>query len=919
MSDEQGPEERPRRSGFRLGRGWSDLQLRGKGSVLVAIPLLVFAIAAGLFVLTVRSDSRARYSVSKSEQVQSQIAVVDALVIGRESDERGYLAFGNPDDLGAVESDETQLNSAVAHLVTLVNGQRSQQQNMAAVQAALGNEPPLPQGAGAGSQLQGPQWLRAERVATTNVRAALARMRDTGAQLLQHRRNTAAQWRTGATWGMAGLLLIGVLGGIFGVRLFTRSIAHRVDRLEADLDAVDVERTDPPDDSADELGRLSRRLRSTVHALGRRESELREARAFLERIMTVGPVVVLRALDGVITYVSPNCARVLGIDEDAALASRFWLDMMAPEDLGRYMAATRQLAGPDGPEVVEFEGAFDIAGRRRQLSCLMTREAAPSGSQAFLAYLLDITDRHNAEREGAQRQRELSAITAASPDVIVVFTADLRVAFVSEATTSITGFRVSDRVGAEAGATVHEDDRQAMIDAVRSVITGAAEDFTIRVRTRHVSGRFLLLEGHGRPLLGSEGEPVAAVAIFRDISDRIALEAALVEARDAADAASKAKSEFLSRMSHELRTPLNVVLGFTQLLQMEPLGEEQRSWVDQVLRAGRHLLDLINEVLDIARIESGALALSPEPVSLRDVVGETVESMRPIAATNDVTIDFLIEGDDLYVQSDRQRLRQVLINLLANSVKYNRPHGSVLITSKVGDADTIAIRVSDTGIGIAAEHIERLFVPFDRLGAEHSSVEGTGVGLSLSLRLVEAMSGDLSVESTPGEGSTFTVTLPRASAPIDADADGTIAAAELQMNIDDTLGIHGTLLYIEDNLTNLQLMQRIVGRRPGIRLLHAFQGRMGLDLARTGHADLIMLDLHLPDMAGIEVLGQLRADPTTAGVPVYIVSADATAGQVSRMRSAGAAGYLTKPLDVRRVLTLLDLVLDGTVAATEGE
>lgn len=234
MSDEQGPEERPRRSGFRLGRGWSDLQLRGKGSVLVAIPLLVFAIAAGLFVLTVRSDSRARYSVSKSEQVQSQIAVVDALVIGRESDERGYLAFGNPDDLGAVESDETQLNSAVAHLVTLVNGQRSQQQNMAAVQAALGNEPPLPQGAGAGSQLQGPQWLRAERVATTNVRAALARMRDTGAQLLQHRRNTAAQWRTGATWGMAGLLLIGVLGGIFGVRLFTRSIAHRPNRRQTD-------------------------------------------------------------------------------------------------------------------------------------------------------------------------------------------------------------------------------------------------------------------------------------------------------------------------------------------------------------------------------------------------------------------------------------------------------------------------------------------------------------------------------------------------------------------------------------------------------------------------------------------------------------------------------------------------------------
>jgi CheY-like chemotaxis protein len=350
---------------------------------------------------------------------------------------------------------------------------------------------------------------------------------------------------------------------------------------------------------------------------------------------------------------------------------------------------------------------------------------------------------------------------------------------------------------------------------------------------------------------------------------------------------------------------------------MERLSDEQLSWVDQVLKAGRHLLDLINEVLDIARIESGALALSPEAVSLRDVVGETVEALRPIAAASDITIDFLIEGDDLFVQADRQRLKQVLLNLLANAVKYNRPRGSVLVTGKVLDDDTTAIKVNDTGIGIATEHIERLFVPFDRLGAENSAIEGTGVGLPLSLRLVQAMEGDLLVESTPGEGSTFTVCLPRALAPGDLAADAAIADAELQMAFDESIGPQGTLLYIEDNLTNLQLMQRVVGRRPGIRLLHAFHGRMGLDLARTGHADIIMLDLHLPDMTGIEVLGQLRADPRTANVPVYIVSADATAGQVLRMRSAGAVGYLTKPLDVRRVLGLLDAVLEGRVPATE--
>jgi PAS domain S-box-containing protein len=912
-----------RRSMFhrlRLRRRWADLQLRGKSGVLVAIPLVVFAVTGALFAYTLHRDSRAQLLVRHSEQVQRQVATVDSLVVGRQSDERGYLASGDAATLAVIRTDGSAIESAVEALEVTVHGDAPQLQQVSELRVALADEPALPGTASTGVVGSSPavQWIAQEGSVTDQVRAHLLDMRQLAATTLAHRRAVAQRWRDIAGYGVALLLVIGVLGGLFGVRLFTRSIARRVELLESELDNIDTERTDEPDDSADELGRLARRLRSTVRALNRREAELRDARAFLERILTVGPVVVMRVVDGAITYVSPNCERVVGIAHDRAMQVSSWLEMMAPEELGRYNAAAEQIVAPDAPEVVEFEAAFDIDGHDRYLSLLMTRDTQRSGHRAVLVYLLDSTDRHNAEYENAQRQRELTAITAASPDVIAVFTPDLRVAFVSEATTSITGFRVSDRIGAEAGSTVHEDDRAAMIDAVRSVIAGAAEDFTIRVRTKHVSGRYLLLEGHGRPLLGSNGEPVAAVAIFRDISDRIALEAELVEARDAANAASRAKSEFLSRMSHELRTPLNVVLGFTQLLQMERLEEEQRGWVDQVLKAGRHLLDLINEVLDIARIESGAVALSPEPVSLRDVVGETVESMRPIAAANDVVIDFLIEGDDLHVQADRQRLRQVLLNLLANSVKYNRPHGSVLITANGADAESIAIRVSDTGIGIAAEHIERLFVPFDRLGAENSAVEGSGVGLSLSLRLVEAMDGTLTVDSTPGEGSTFVVVLPRAGPPA-GGSDDALADAEMQMGLDEGLSTQGTLLYIEDNLANVQLMQRILGRRPGVRLLHAFQGRMGLELARTGHADIVLLDLHLPDMTGIEVLGQIRSDPVTAHVPVYVVSADATAGQVARMRAAGAAGYLTKPIDVQRVLTLLDSVLEGRVPAIEGD
>jgi PAS domain S-box-containing protein len=667
------------------------------------------------------------------------------------------------------------------------------------------------------------------------------------------------------------------------------------------------------------LGVLARRIRTTTRALATRESELGLARASLENLLMVGPVVVVRSvLDGDATYVSPNCERVLGISGAEALTADLWRGTVGANGSARFVEVIAHLFEPAGPAVVEFEGTFDLGGRSRYLSCLATREALGDDDRGVLLYLLDATDRHDAEQEVAEARRQLSAITTASPDIIVVVGVDLRIRFMSQAITSVTGMRATDRIGRTLGQAVHSDDRGRLVDAVRAVISGAAEDFTERIRVRHADGRYLVLEGHGRPLLGSDGAPVAAVTIFRDVSDRIALEAELVEARDLATAASGAKSEFLSRMSHELRTPLNVVLGFTQLLQMEPLADEPRAWVDQVLRAGRHLLDLINEVLDIARIESGALALSPEPVSLRDVVGAAVEQLRPVAAAEGVSLDYLIEGGDLHVQADRQRLMQVLFNLLANAAKYNRVGGTVLVTGRLRGEQLAEIRVSDTGIGIAPEHIERLFVPFDRLGAERSMIEGTGVGLPLALRLVQAMGGELFVESVPGAGSTFIVVLPRVHSPSEVDGVLSLVGVDLEPS-DDRAGRCGDLLYIEDNLTNRNLMARVVARRPGVRLLQAADGRGGLELARRMGADLILLDLHLPDMSGIEVLAKLRADPATTEIPVYIVSADATAVQVLRMTNAGAAGYLTKPLDVRQVLALLDELLDRRVLAAEGD
>ncbi|MBX6370637.1 MAG: PAS domain S-box protein [Acidothermus sp.] len=639
-----------------------------------------------------------------------------------------------------------------------------------------------------------------------------------------------------------------------------------------------------------------------------------QAARLLEAIVRAAPIVVFR-LDrsGQLTYVSPNVTRLLGISQEQALRSDTWTRSTDPASFEKLRAAVRSvLDGAAGS--AEFEGTFDFGTGPRVLRLFCCPEADPPSSHGLLAYIEDITARRAAERAMAERQEELRAITSASPDVIAVVTPDLRVAFVSDASTSLTGIRASDRIGQRIGETVHPDDRPALLDGIRAVLAGAAEDFVVRVRTRHATGRYIVMEGHGRPALGPDGAPTAVVIIFRDISERLALEAELVKAKEAADAASAAKSEFLSRMSHELRTPLNVVLGFAQLLQMESLSSEQREWVDQIFKAGRHLLDLINEVLDIARIESGALAISPEPVSVRDVVGETVTQLRPMAAERDITIDWFVEDDDICVRADRQRLLQILLNLVVNAIKYNRRGGQVLVTAFRGGTnsdssaaepslDVATIRVSDTGLGIAPEHVERLFVPFDRLGAESTDVEGTGVGLPLTLRLVQAMDGELLVDSTPGQGSVFTVLLPLAEG---APADSRSRADQRRRPASE---VCGTVLYIEDNEANQALMEQIVSWRPGVRLVRAVSGSEGVQVARKDRVDLVFLDIHLPDLEGADVLRELRTDAALCHLPVYVVSADATAVQARRMRELGADGYLSKPLDVPRALEIIDAVL----------
>lgn len=404
------------------------------------------------------------------------------------------------------------------------------------------------------------------------------------------------------------------------------------------------------------------------------------------------------------------------------------------------------------------------------------------------------------------------------------------------------------------------------------------------------------------PLLDAEARPYALCTIAIDITERKKADDALKMARLEAERSNRAKSDFLSRMSHDLRTPLNAILGFAQLLELDDLGPDKQESVSQILRGGQHLLGLINEVLDIARIEAGHLSLSPEPVHARELVQIAVDMVRPLAVERGLTLVVDEMPGDVMISADRQRLTQVLLNLLSNAVKYNRARGRVTLGFEQIDS-RLRISVSDTGAGISPKRLALLFQPFERLGAEQTPVEGTGLGLALSRGLAEAMGGTLGVTSVVDEGSTFWIELEVSDAPRTAIEAAHAGQAEESAGPPSTTGV---VLYIEDNQSNVRLMERVLQRRPGIQLVHAARGDEGLRLAREKRPDLILLDLHLPDMSGMDVLHYLWQDTVLRQIPVAVLSADATPAQARRLKASGAVAYLTKPLDISEVMNLLD-------------
>jgi signal transduction histidine kinase/CheY-like chemotaxis protein len=388
------------------------------------------------------------------------------------------------------------------------------------------------------------------------------------------------------------------------------------------------------------------------------------------------------------------------------------------------------------------------------------------------------------------------------------------------------------------------------------------------------------------------------------------------QAREEAHEANLAKSGFLSRMSHEFRTPLNAILGFGQLLESSELSDDDREGVGHILKAGRHLLALINDVLDLSRIEAGTFTISLEPVQASELIEDTAALVRPQMTSRSITFTTGSLPWDAYVSPDRQRCVLVLLNLLPNADKNNYDGGTVDVSCTLSSQErTLRISVRDSGPGIDPERQQQLFEPFQRLGAESSGVEGTGLGLALSKQLVERLGGAMGVETAIGQGATFWIELPLAESPPGRDDERTAPESLLSAE-------PRTLLLVEDNLANLRVVEALLRRRPGITVMPAMHGTLALDLASEHQPDLIVLDLHLPDLSGREVLSRLKADPRTRHIPVVIASADATPGRVRQLREAGATDYLTKPLDLHEFLAMADNALAGEVAAgdrTDGE
>jgi PAS domain S-box-containing protein len=486
----------------------------------------------------------------------------------------------------------------------------------------------------------------------------------------------------------------------------------------------------------------------------------------------------------------------------------------------------------------------------------------------------------------------------------------------------LTGCTRDELIGAPFKNYFTDPDRAAK--GIKQVlIQKKVTDYELTARAR--DGKETVVSFNATTFYDRDRKLQGVFAAARDVTERKRLDQVLQEknvelesARSVAEKANLSKSDFLSSMSHELRSPLNAILGFAQLMgsgSPEPTATQKAS-IDQILKAGWYLLELINEILDLALIESGRLSLSLEPMSLVDVMLECQAMIEPQAKKNGICMSFPQFEVPYIVNADRTRVKQVLINLISNAIKYNSAQGSVEVTCSASTEKRIRISVHDTGEGLSPDKCAQLFQPFNRLGQEASAEEGTGIGLVMSKRLVELMGGEIGVESTVGTGSMFWFELNQAAA-LQAVGEAADPLAPRKAHIQNQAPIQygsaelHTLLYVEDNQANMQLVEQLIARRPDMHLLSAGDGIHGIEIARNQQPQVILMDINLPGMSGIQALKILHEDPLTSHIPVLAISANAMPHDIRKGLEAGFFRYLTKPIKVDEFMDALDKALES--------
>ena len=661
--------------------------------------------------------------------------------------------------------------------------------------------------------------------------------------------------------------------------------------------------------------------------------------------------------NGVIQIFNVGAERMLGYTATDVINRISPADISDPQELiARASTLSTELGTPITPgfEALVFkasrgiEDIYELTYIRKDGSrfpAVVSVTALRDDQNSIIGYLLIGTDNTARKQVEAERQQWLKiqaethrqlkqanltlqiseeklAVTLNSiGDAVIATDAEARVTLLNPLAEKLTGWTQAQATGRAVDEIFHIINKQTRAPATIQVSETHTRE-TIQALANHT----VLIARHGSecdiadscaPIRDRDGKVIGAVLVFRDVTERNNIDQALLDntielekATTAAEKANQAKSAFLSSMSHELRSPLNAILGFAQLMEWDtpPPSASQKDSIDQILHAGWYLLELINEILDLAVIESGRLALSLEPVSLPDVLIECQAMITPQALKRGITMTFPSFADSCYIKADHTRVKQVLINLLSNAIKYNQTGGAVNVDCVSMAPDRIRINVKDTGAGLSPENLAQLFQPFNRLGQEAGGEEGTGIGLVVSKRLVELMQGQIGVTSSVGTGSVFWIDLVVATDP-HSEYIKAACATPAAVPLPDGQRPH-LLLYVEDNPANLRLIQRLIARRPDMRLLTAQNGNDGINLARVNVPDIILMDINLPGINGIDAMQLLRLDPLTAHIPIVALSANAIPRDIANGLEAGFLRYLTKPIDINQFMTTLNEVLE---------